>query len=51
MKDAAIEETEKPTQKSATGITIYSLAGVGAIIDINSGKVLHIGVKNKYDKE
>lgn len=25
-----------------------SLSGVGAIIGVNSGKVLHLGVKNKY---
>lgn len=25
-----------------------SLSGVGAIIGVNTGKVLHIGVKNKY---
>lgn len=66
MNDAAKEEADKATEKSATGKPMIpvtadacwskrsyksnysSLAGVGTIIGLNSGKVLHISVKNKY---
>lgn len=63
MNDAAAEETEKATERSAAGTPMISvtadacwskrsyksnyssLAGVGTIIGLNSGKVLHISVK------